>query len=116
MDETTVIEFSCDREIWPEVAGWAEEAGYAAVDAQAWPGLYRKGSGAMSAARMLSVAQSGSDVRIEAWVQTWPILRVLGVPQSMGIESGGFRNAVPRKLARTDLNRLLEQLGGPVVE
>jgi hypothetical protein len=33
----------------------------------------------------------------------------------MGIRSGGFRLAVPRRIARQAVNRLLEKLGQPLV-
>ena len=115
MSDSTVVEFQCEREIWPEVDAWADAAGFALKE----PGdvrLYQKGTGALTAARMLSLSQGGSDVRLEAWVQAWQVMRLLRVAPTMGIESGGLEMVLPRKMARTEVNKLLEQLGGPAVE
>ncbi len=116
MTDSTVVEFQCQREIWPEVDAWADAEGYALKE----PGetrLYQKGTGALNGARRLSRSQRGSDVRLEAWVQFWQVVRLLTVPPKMGIESGPDpRGVLPRKKARTEVNKLLEQLGGPAVE
>ncbi len=37
------------------------------------------------------------------------------LPKQMGLESGGFRGALPRKIGREAVNKLLERLGQPPI-
>lgn len=120
MDDSTVIEFALTGDVWAEVSRWAEEMGYREIvgDSSAERGtikVYRRGTGALSSARMLSISEHGGKIRFEGWIQSWPIVRILGVPERMGIEPGGLQAALPRKRARADLNRLLSRLGGPTL-
>jgi hypothetical protein len=114
MDDTTVIEFDHDGEIWPILEAWAEDAGYSMTGDGEFRRLVR-GTGALSSARMLTVVHEHGRLRIEAWVQSWPFVKLIGVPEMMGIESGGLQAVFPRWRARADVNRLLERLGGPQV-
>lgn len=114
MSDTTVVEFECDQDIWPEVEGWAERAKYKLAESGETR-LYRKGKGFLTAPIMVSLSQGGGAVRLEAWVQNTKFLSLLTIPPKMGIESGGMKLSVQRTRARKDLNRLLEQLGGSAV-
>ena len=115
MSDTTVVEFPCDKEIWPEVERWAKSARYRLAESGE-SRLYRKGRGPLAAPMMVSLSQGSGAVHLEAWVQNTRFLRLLRIPPKMGIELGGMKLSVQRKKARKDLNRLLEQLGGPAVE
>ena len=117
MSDTTIIDFTSEREIWPEVEAWAKAAGYSLQQEDSGTRLYRRGSGAMSGARVVSVSQIGEDVRLEAWVQSWAAVRLIGNPTKMPIDSDGdLRGVFPRRRTRADVNDLMVRLGGPTLE
>jgi hypothetical protein len=39
------------------------------------------------------------------------LMALFMLPKQMSVESGGFRGALPRKIGRQAVNRLLEKLG-----
>jgi hypothetical protein len=69
---------------------------------------------------MLEISQTGGQVHMEAWVKAgW--IRYLGLlyfvqPAEMGIESGGWRQPVVRRMERSAVNELLNELGQPPIE
>jgi len=58
-------------------------------------------------------------VTVQAWARGTFIARLFSLfilPAEMGIASGGFRGALPRKMMRGHVNELLAQLGGPPIQ
>jgi hypothetical protein len=58
-------------------------------------------------------------IHMEVWVRVSFFVRLQSLfmlPAQMGVESGGMRGVVPRKMARNSVNKLLEQLGQPLIE
>ena len=81
--------------------------------------LYQKGMGILTAPMMLTLKNDGQDTIMESWVQLDILTRLMTLfllPNEMGIESGGLRLVVPRSIARTATNKLLEQLGQPLIQ
>ena len=55
-----------------------------------------------------------TSLRIEAWISANMFVRAMSLfmlPSEITIASGGMRAALPRKMARGDVNKLLSRLG-----
>jgi hypothetical protein len=68
---------------------------------------------------MCSFHQDGGQVSVEAWVRCNTFMRICSLfmlPAEMGVESGGFKGVLPRKIAREALNRLLQDCGARPVQ
>jgi hypothetical protein len=118
MNKRTNISFRLSADVWPAVERWASANGFN-PRASAGPGkLYQKGVGFLVAPMMLSVQQANGQVALEAWIRCNLFVRIFSffiLPTEMGIESGGFRGVVPRKIARGAVNRLMHDLGQPLI-
>ena len=119
MAARTVREFQVGGDVSQLVDEWARanHYGFLGVSADGTRN-YQRGNGILTGAMPLSVRQTGSAVHLEAWIHATLVARIsalLLVPAEMGIESGGFRGAVPRSVAREAVNRLLVQLGQPPI-
>ncbi len=114
MTKRTPISFQSGQSIWPTVEKWAAENGYKLVSQDGSGRTFQKGVGFLVAPMMLSLAQSGDTVAGEAWIRAGLFVRIMALfllPAEMGIESGGFKGVLPRKIARTAVNKLLTALG-----
>ncbi|HEY6971520.1 MAG TPA: hypothetical protein VJA94_20085 [Candidatus Angelobacter sp.] len=118
MDARTTISFPINGEIWSRLDQWAAAFGYSP---RPFPGpgrLYQKGTGFLVAPMMLSVRQENSTVALEAWVRFNFFTRLTSLfilPAEIGVQSGGFKAVLPRKMARDAINVLLNQLGVPMI-
>ena len=118
MNKRTIVDFDFADDAWTTLDRWAEENSYRKKEADESRRLYQKGVGFLVAPMMLEIAKDGKRVHLEAWVRANLFVRMLAfflIPAEMGIESGGFRMAVPRKMARKAINKLLEKLGQPAI-
>ena len=118
MAKRTVLDFPFAGELWGAVEPWAKENGYQQKEGDATRRLYQKGTGLLVAPMMLEMRQNGSQVHLEAWIRCNLFVRIMALfmlPAEMGIESGGFRAVLPRGIARSAVNKLLPQLGQPVI-
>jgi hypothetical protein len=109
----TVREFKVNKKVWPLAEAWAEENGYREVESEASHRLYRKGGG-MTAAHRVWLESKGERVRLEAWVPAGFMQRLFTffiLPAEMEIDSDRSGQTLPRKQARTAVNKLLKQLG-----
>ena len=114
MTKRTPIAFQSSTNIWPTVEKWAAENGYKLQSEDATGRTYQKGVGFLVAPMMLRLAQDGDQVSGEAWIRAGLLVRIFALfllPAEMGIESGGFKGVLPRKIARTAVNKLLAELG-----
>lgn len=118
MTKRTQISFQVNGDIWPVVDGWARTNGYNRKAPSGSERLYQKGTGMLVAPMMLSIRQENSVVTLEAWVRCNLFMRIMSffiLPAEIGIESGGFKAVLPRKIARDGVNGLLHQLGVPLI-
>lgn len=118
MANRTALDFPFTGDLWGTIEPWAKENGYNQKEGDAARRLYQKGIGFLVAPMMLEVRQNGGQVRLEAWIRCNLFVRIMSLfmlPAEMGIESGGFRAVVPRSMARSAVNKLLPQLGQPVI-
>jgi len=118
MNSRTTVSFHHDGDIWPVVDKWAGENGYRRKEPDSTGRTYQKGIGFLVAPMMLKVSMHNQETMIEAWIRTNVIVRLMAlfiVPAEMGIESGGFRLVAPRSIARKAVNKLLAQLGQPLI-
>lgn len=75
---------------------------------------YQRGYGFWTAPMKLELVDKGSEVEAKAWIPANLFVRLMTlfiIPKQMGIESGGFKGVLPRKIARESINRLIESLG-----
>lgn len=118
MAKRTFIEFDYSGDVWPIIESWAKENGYRAKGANGATRLFQKGIGFLAAPMMLSAEASSGHVQIQAWVRCNLLVRISALfilPSEMSIESGGMRAALPRKIARTAVNKLLAQFSQPAI-
>ena len=118
MSDRTTLRFNSDGDIWSIVDKWAGENGYVLKESVGDEKLYQKGIGFLVAPMMLKVVQRNREAVIEAWVRANLFVRMMSLfilPAEMGIESGGFRAALPRRIARNAVNTLLTQLRQPPI-
>lgn len=62
---------------------------------------------------MLKVRHDNQKTNIEAWIRANVFVRLMSLfilPAEMGIESGGFKDVLPRNIARKAVNTLLAHL------
>ncbi len=114
MAKRTVLEFSVDQDVWPTVAGWAAREGFRQVESHESTRRYQKGHGFWVAPVMAEISQVEGRVRVEAWIRANIIARagaLFLIPAEMGVESGGFRGVLPRRIGRNAVNQLLATLG-----
>jgi hypothetical protein len=118
MAKRTRIEFTHPGDLWSIVDPWAVANGYRVVQPGGSARLYQKGYGVLVAPMMLSVQMTGERAAIEAWVRMNLLARagaLFLLPAEMSVESGGFRAVLPRRTARTTVNKLLASLGLPAI-
>jgi hypothetical protein len=118
MTKRTSISFQSGDSIWPTVEKWAAENGYKPVAQDGNVRTFQKGVGFLVAPMMLSLSQNGDAVTGEAWIRAGLFVRIFALfllPPEMGLESGGFKGVLPRKIARNAVNKLLAELGAPPI-
>jgi hypothetical protein len=121
MNTRTVRTFPVNGDLFPFIDQWAQANGYW-VRASSGPAgperLYQKGQGFLVAPMMLNVRQENGQVTLQSWVRINLFNRIASLfilPAEMGVESGGFKAILPRKMARDSVNHLLQQIGQPPI-
>ncbi len=118
MNSRTTLSFPQSGDLWPVVEAWAAENGYKLKENQGAERLYQNGMGFLRAPMMLKVATVQDQTHLEAWIRVGLFVRFFAlfiIPSEMGIHSGGFKLVLPRKIARTAVNKLLVRLGQPEI-
>ena len=118
MTARTKLSFPCGNDIWPVVEQWSKKENAELKSADGSERLYQKG-GMMTAPMMYKFRQAEGKIAVEAWIPSTTFQRACSfflLPPEMGIESGGVRAAIIRKIARQALNQLLLDLGAPLVQ
>jgi hypothetical protein len=118
MKARTEIRFNTQPAQWTEFDQWSQAEGYKLLHATGAERTYQKGTGFLVAPMMLHVRQDGAQTVLQAWIRANMVIRAFALfllPAEMGIESGGVKAMLPRKIARTALNKLLTKLQIPVV-
>jgi hypothetical protein len=119
MAAKTIRDFQVGFDVAPMVDAWAgaNHYGFRGVSPDGTRN-YQRGNGIMTGAMPLSIRQTGTGVHLEAWIHSTILARIGAlflIPSDMGIDSGGFKGALPRSMARGAVNKLLEQLGQPPI-
>ncbi len=118
MTTRTKLSFPCSADIWPAVERWSVSENAELKSSDGPQRLYQKG-GIATAAMMFSFRQASGQVAVEAWIPSSTFQRACSffiLPPEMGVESGGVKAALIRKIARESLNRLLLELGASLVQ
>ena len=120
MAARTVRDFQVGFDVAPLVDAWAQANHYGFRGASPdGTRKYQRGNGILTGAMPLTVRQTGGGVHLEAWIHSTLVARITAlflIPVDMGIESGGMKGVLPRKIARESVNKLLSQLGQPPIE
>lgn len=119
MAPRTVRDFQVGFDVGPMVDAWAQtyHYGFRGVSPDGTR-HYQRGNGILTGAMPLTVRQYGPAVHFEAWTHANILARITAlflIPADMGLESGGFKGALPRMMARNSVNVLLGQLGQPPI-
>lgn len=104
---------------WPTIAAWAQKHKFMPREPQTGNvKLFQKGSGFWTAAMRAQFTQHGDQMELQAWLPISIFARIAALfmlPAEMHIRSGGFKAVLPRKIARTAVNELLQQVGAPPI-
>ena len=118
MIKRTVLDFRIQADPWPTIDIWAQQSGYRLKQESGPNRLYEKSMGIMMP-MMLQIQQAGDQLHLEAWVRGTRLTQISSLflnPTEIGIESGAdFHAAIPRKIARDDVNELLKSLDVPPI-
>lgn len=118
MNSRTIRAFSVPADIWPIVDVWAAAESFRLIDDNGIKRSYQKGFGLMILPTKFEIGQADGSVHFEAWIHASMINRIFTLfmmPEEMTIESGGFRAIIPRTISRDQINRLMIQLGQPMI-
>ncbi|MEW6278783.1 MAG: hypothetical protein AB1758_09190 [Candidatus Eremiobacterota bacterium] len=116
MQPTTIREFDAPANFLEVLDAWAKETDYKLLAQEGTTTRYQCGTGFLVAPMLLNVTLDGGRVRLEAWVYSNLLVRLMSLfilPERLPIESGGFRGVLPRNIARGKVNKLMERLGQP---
>ncbi len=118
IDSRTSVLLHPSEDIRPMLAEWASANGFVEKQRNGPEIIYQKGVGVLLGPMMVSFRFDNDGVHLDAWVRANSFTRLCAfymIPAEMGVESGGWRGVLPRKVARTAINKLLTQLGQPVI-
>jgi len=114
-DKRTQVLFQMQGDPWPVIAAWAQKHRFMPREPQTGSvKLFQKGSGFWTAAMRAQFTQRDDQIELQAWLPISIFARIAALfmlPAEMHVRSGGFRAALPRKLARDAINELLQQVG-----
>jgi hypothetical protein len=119
MAARTIRDFQVGFDVAPAVDAWAQanHYGFRGVLPDGTRS-YQRGSGFLTGAMPFTIRQNGPDVHLEAWIHATLVARICAaflIPADMSVESGGFKGALPRSMARDSVNKLLGQFGQPPI-
>lgn len=118
MQKRTEIRFNSNPSQWAVIDQWAATESYKLQSSSSTERLYQKGTGFLVAPMMLHFRQDGAQTVMQGWIRANLLVRAFALfllPAEMGIESGGFKAMLPRKIARTAINKLLAHLQLPAI-
>jgi hypothetical protein len=114
----TIRDFDAGADLWSVVDPWAQRQGYRLQEQDGDRRVYKKGTGMMTGARLVSLSRSNGTAHMEACVTANFLARLSSLfilPKEITIESGGMKAALPRKLGRSEVNDLMKALGQPEI-
>jgi hypothetical protein len=118
MRTRTDIRFNTHPTQWSIIDQWAADESYKLQSSSATERLYQKGTGFLVAPMLLHIRQSGEQTVMQAWISANMMVRAFALfllPPEMGIESGGLKAMLPRKIARNAVNKLMASLQLPAI-
>lgn len=116
-NKRTTVSYPVQGDPWPVVAQWAAKHGYMPREPQTGDTkLFQKGSGFWTAAMRAQFQYDRTQnlMHLQAWIPISFFARLGALfllPAEIHIRSGGFKAALPRKIARNAVNDLLQQVG-----
>jgi hypothetical protein len=117
--DRSIRDFQAPYAVAPIADAWAGQNGFALTEVEPDRSRhYVRGSGLLTGQMMCVVRQAGPHVRIEAYIHARLAARISAlflIPADKSIEPGGFVGALPRKICRDAVDKLLAQLGQPPI-
>lgn len=118
-NKRSVVTWTLRGDPWPVIAAWAQKHKFMPREPQTGNvKLFQKGSGFWTAAMRAQFTRQGDQMELQAWLPISIFARIAALfmlPAEMHIRSGGFKAVLPRKIARTAVNELLQQVGAPLI-
>lgn len=115
----SIVTFAVAGDPWPTIGAWAKNHGFMPREPQTGDvKLFQKGSGLWTAPMRAQFSKRGDTMELQAWVHNPLFARIMALfilPAEMNLESGGFRAVIPRKMGRSAVNKLLEQMHAPLI-
>ncbi len=119
MADRSIRDFQTSYAVAPIADAWAGQNGFALTEMEPDGSRhYVRGSGLLTGQMVCVVRQAGPHVRIEAHIHARLAARISAlflIPADKSIEPGGFVGALPRKICRDAVDKLLAQLGQPPI-
>lgn len=119
-ERRTLVSYKVTSDPWPDIARWAQKYGFHPREPQTGNvKLFQKGSAFWTAAMRAQFSYDGvGTMKLHAWIPISVFVRIATLfllPAEMHIRSGGFKAVLPRRIARSAVNELLAQVGGPQI-
>ncbi len=114
----TIRDFTTKKDVWPIVKEWAKECAYEVVESARPRKLYRRKHFLAGSPVMVLIESEVENVHLEVWVPANLFQRIVTLfflPAEMPIESNYSGLTIPRKMARTAIDRLLKRFGQPKI-
>jgi hypothetical protein len=118
MNSRTIRDFYVPTNIWPTVERWAEKEGFRLLDDDGIKRRYQKGLGLLILPTMFEMSLNEGNVHLEVWVKADMLNRIVSMfilPEESKLDSGGFAAILPRNVSREAVNRLMVQIGQPLI-
>ena len=118
MNSRTIRDFNVPTDIRHRVEKWAETEGFRLLDDDGTKRRYQKGHGLLVLPTMFEISIIDGDVHFEAWIHASMFHRIFSFflfPENIWLESGGLLAVIPRTISRDAVNRLLVQIGQPLI-
>ncbi len=118
MQTRTEIRFNTNPAQWNIIDQWAADEKYKLQSSSTTERHYQKGTGFLVAPMILHIRQDGGQTVMQGWISANTLVRAFALfllPPEMGIESGGLKAMLPRKIARNAVNKLMAQLQLPAI-
>lgn len=119
-NKRTTVSYRVNGDPWPVIAAWAQKHGFNPREPQTGNvKLFQKGSGFWTAAMRAQFYYDGAGtMQMQAWIPISLFARISALfllPAEIHVRSGGFKAVLPRKMARSAINELLQQVGAQLI-
>ena len=119
MNARTIRSFNVPVDIWKIVENWAKTENFTSDESKQDRRKWHKSGGVLNSKINVEVLKDGDAYRLEAWLEPSLLTRIITIfaaSREMALESGGYVLVLQRTEARDAVNRLLIDLGQPLIQ